>query len=202
MLFAVFFAFWRFLEILTLIPIVGMLAYFVSIYNNANLLTPSYILVLFIVSVLALAWALFTIFSYHRSSSNALFVGIIDLGFVGAFIAGVYYLRFISAYDCANVSAMRVNLSLGIFGGVTLNTLNLDLNKTCSMLKASWAFGIMNCVFFFFTAVLALMHGNKAEKEVVKVRRRSHSGHRRSHSGHRRSHSGHRSSHSHSRAYV
>lgn len=199
MLFAIFFAFWRFLEILTLIPTVGMLAYFVSIYNNANLLTPSYILVLFIVSVLALAWALFTLFSYHRSSSNARFVGIIDLGFVGAFIAGVYYLRFIKDYDCVNFSGGRqANISFGILGSATLNTLNLNVNKTCSMLKASWAFGIMNCVFFFFTAVLALMHGDKAEKEVVKVRRRSHSGHRRSHSGGR----SRRSSHSHSRAYV
>lgn len=58
----------------------GMLAYFVNGYVNANQLTPNYILILFIVSVLALAWAIFTLFSYHRSSSNALFVAIIDLG--------------------------------------------------------------------------------------------------------------------------
>lgn len=58
----------------------GMLAYFVDGYVKANQLTPNYILILFIVSVLALAWAIFTLFSYHRSSSNALFVAIIDLG--------------------------------------------------------------------------------------------------------------------------
>lgn len=58
----------------------GMLAYFVNGYVQANQLTPNYILILFIVSVLALAWAIFTLFSYHRSSSNALFVAIIDLG--------------------------------------------------------------------------------------------------------------------------
>lgn len=62
------------------IPTMGMLAYFVNGYVNANQLTPNYILILFIVSVLALAWAIFTLFSYHRSSSNALFVAIIDLG--------------------------------------------------------------------------------------------------------------------------
>lgn len=57
-----------------------MLAYFVNGYVNDNVLTPNYILVLFIVSVLALAWAIFTLFLYHRSSANAKFVALIDLG--------------------------------------------------------------------------------------------------------------------------
>lgn len=57
-----------------------MLGYFVNGYVNANQLTPNYILILFIVSVLALAWAIFTLFSYHRSSANALFVALIDIG--------------------------------------------------------------------------------------------------------------------------
>jgi len=179
-----------------------MLAYFVKGYNDNNMLTPNYILILFIVSVLALAWSLFTLFSYHRSKSNAQFVGFIDLGFVGAFIAGVYYLRFIKDFDCVNIApGSSASVSLGIFGNASLNTLNVNVNKTCGMLKASFAFGIMNAIFFFFTAVLALMHGDKAEKEKVHVRResrRSHS-HRRSHSG---SHRSHRSSHSHSRSYV
>ena len=62
------------------IPTMGMLAYFVHGYASSNMLTPDYILILFIVSVLALAWAIFTLFSYHRSSANASFVAIIDLG--------------------------------------------------------------------------------------------------------------------------
>lgn len=62
------------------IPTMGMLAYFVHGYASANILTPDYILILFIVSVLALAWAIFTLFSYHRSSANASFVSVIDLG--------------------------------------------------------------------------------------------------------------------------
>lgn len=57
-----------------------MLAYFVNGYVNANVIAPDYILVLFIVSVLALAWAVFTLFLYHRSSANARFVALIDLG--------------------------------------------------------------------------------------------------------------------------
>ncbi|KAK4443859.1 hypothetical protein QBC34DRAFT_385796 [Podospora aff. communis PSN243] len=198
MLFAIFFAFWRFMEIVTLIPTVGMLAYFVKQYNDRNLLTPNYILVLFIVSVLGLAWALFTLFSYHRSSSNARFVGLVDLGFVGAFIAGVYYLRFIKDYDCVSLSpGNSATVSLGILGSATLNTLSLNVNRTCGMLKACFAFGIMNAIFFLFTAVMAVVHGGKEEKEVRKVRRSS--SRRRSHSG---SHRSRRSSHSHSRAYV
>jgi hypothetical protein len=175
-----------------------MLAYFVKQYNDRNLLTPNYILVLFIVSVLGLAWALFTLFSYHRSSSNARFVGLVDLGFVGAFIAGVYYLRFIKDYDCVSLSpGNSATVSLGILGSATLNTLNLNVNKTCGMLKACFAFGIMNAIFFLFTAVMAWVHGGNEEKEVKKVRRSS--SRRRSHSG---SHRSRRSSHSHSRSYV
>ena len=30
---------------------------------------------------------------------------------------------------------------------------NISFNKRCAMLKASWVFGIMNCIFFFFTFV-------------------------------------------------
>jgi len=185
----------------------GMLAYFVHGYVESNLLTPNYILILFIVSVLGLAWAIFTLFSYHRSSANAQFVAFVDLGFVGAFIAGVYYLSFVRNIDCVNITrGSSADISFGIFGGAQINTLNVSVNKTCSMLKACFAFGIMNCFFFFSTAILAWIHGGKAEAKEKKhhSRERSHS-HRRSHSG---SHSGsHRSrrsshSHSHSRAYV
>ena len=182
----------------------GMLAYFVHGYVDANMLTPNSILVLFIVSVLALAWALFTLFAYHRSSANARFVGLIDLGFVGAFIAGVYYLRSIKDVDCVGVATDAPNaVNLGVFGTASLTTLDVTFNKTCGMLKACFAFGIMNCIFFFFTAVLAMIHGNdhsKVQETHYRETRRSHHGgsHRRSHSGSHRS----RSSHSHSRPYV
>lgn len=207
MIFAIFFAIWRFLEILTLVPTMGMLAFFVHGYNTANMLTPNYILILFIVSVLGLAWALFTLFSYHRSSSNARFVSLIDLGFVGAFIAGVYYLRFIRNVDCVSVApGSEADISLGIFGTAKLNTLDVNVNKTCSMLKAAFAFGIMNCVLFFITACMAWVHGGHEEKKESKHHHHSEGG-RRGGSSHRRSHSGshrgsRRSSHSHSRAYV
>ncbi|KAB5584915.1 hypothetical protein GE09DRAFT_8153 [Coniochaeta sp. 2T2.1] len=195
MLFAVFFAFWRFAEIVTLIPLLGMLSYFVDGYNKNNLLTPNYILILFIVSVLSAAWAIFTLFSYHRSSSNARFVGLIDLGFVGALIAGVYYLRFIAGANCSRIiPGDSYDVTFGIFGSAHLNGFSVSVNKTCAMLKACFALGIMNIVFFFFTAVLALLHGDDSDKKVRRERSRSHHRHR---SGSR--HGSHRSSHSHSR---
>lgn len=183
----------------------GMLAWFVNLHLEANAMTPTYILVMFIVSVLALAWAIFTLFSYHRSSANAQFVAFIDLAFFGALIAGVYYLRFIARADCTSISpGSSVDVDFGILGSAHLSGVEITVNKTCSMLKASFALGIMNVVFFFITAILAWIHGDhavKTERRYVETRR-SHS---RGHSHSRRSHSGHRSrrsSHSHNRAYV
>jgi len=193
MLFGIFFAFWRFMEIITLIPTLGMLSYFVNIYNSQNLLTPTSILVLFIVTVLATVWSIFTLFTYHRSRYNSHFVAFIDLCFVGAFIAGVYYLRGIGNDNCSNLTTETYTLSLGIFGQANVNAFGVTADKTCAMLKASWVFGIMNCIFFFITSLLAAMVGGKAprEKEVIVTRTRR-SGSHRSHRSHRSSHSGRR----------
>ncbi|TPX15305.1 uncharacterized protein E0L32_004582 [Thyridium curvatum] len=184
----------------------GMLAWFVHNFVALNQLTPDYILILFIVSVLALAWALFTLFSYHRSSTNAQFVGLIDLGFVGAFIASAYYLRFMASADCTHVTAGdRWVVSAGNI--VSLSGMGVDITteKPCAMLKASFAFAIMNCIFFFFTSVLAFMHGGRMssadrEKRYVRETHYRRHGHRR----HSRSpgHHSRRSSHSHHRVYV
>src|SRR5687768_16066881 len=122
-----------------------MLSWFVSGYNENNLLTPTYILILFIVSVLGAAWAIFTLFSYHRSSSNARFVGLVDLGFVGALIAGVYYLRFIAGANCSRITpGDSYDFTFGIFGSAHLNGFSVSVSKTCAMLKACFALGIMN----------------------------------------------------------
>ncbi|KUI59661.1 hypothetical protein VP1G_06910 [Cytospora mali] len=206
-IFTIGFIFWRFLEILTLIPTMGMLAYFVNGYASRNLLTPDYILILFIVSVLALAWAIFTLFSYHRSSANAAFVSVIDLGFVGAFIAAVYYLRWIGGANCTSInSGDQYDLDFGIFGSFYGNGVSVNVDKTCAMLKACYAFGIMNCIFFFFTSVLAWFHGSRTSNKDTRYYRETHysrRGHRRRSSSSR--HSGSRrgsTSHSHRRAYV
>lgn len=195
MLFSLFFVFWRFMQILTLIPAMGMLAWFVNRFVDANALSPDWLLIIFITSVLALAWAIFTLFSYHRSKSNAMFVGLIDLCFVGAFIASVYYLRWIRHFDCTNV--VQDSSWSGSFLGITITGPGFEWNtdKSCAMLKASWAFAIMNIFFFFFTAVLALMHGDRHDDRHYHKSR-----HHRHRSGSR--HSSRRSSHSHRRTYV
>ncbi|OAA62794.1 hypothetical protein SPI_04334 [Niveomyces insectorum RCEF 264] len=214
MLFAVFFAFWRFLQIITLIPTMGMLAWFVNAFIRANELAPNYVLILFVVSVLGVVWCLFTLFSYHRSSANAQFVALIDLGFVGALIGAVYDLHFISDANCTTVS---VTDSWLVSAGnlVTLGPQGVDVatSKPCATLKACFAFGIMNCVFFFFTAVLAWMHGGKSAaserdrryvRETTTVHRHHSRGGSRGPSSRPRSgsHHSHHSSHSHGRAYV
>jgi len=197
MLFGIFFAFWRFMEIITLIPTLGMLAFFVHIYASHNALTPNYILILFIVSVLGAVWAICTLFTYHRAKSNALFVSFIDICFVGAFIAGVYELRFISHANCTNVTSGQTwDINFGVVGA-SITGFHVATDKTCAMLKASFAFGIMNCIFFFITSLLALLVGrhHKDERVVVKETHYSRHGHRRSgsHRSHHSSHSGRRS---------
>ncbi|OGE58248.1 hypothetical protein PENARI_c001G11424 [Penicillium arizonense] len=195
---SVFFIFNRLVEIVFLIPIIGMLAYFVDGYLKANQLTPPYILVLFIVSVIAIFWAVDTLIRFSTTKRSAIFVAFIDLCFFGAFVAGVYQLRFIANADCASWHGGSVWISLGPFGSYgdrTDNPLALDVNKTCAMLKASFAIGIMEVVFFFWTALLALFLHHSHRDVVVKettVRRRSHSSRRGHGSGSH--HSRHRSS--------
>jgi hypothetical protein len=183
----------------------GMLAWFVDRYTQANALTPASILVLFIVSVLALAWAIFTLFSYHRSSANARFIAFVDLCFVGGFIAGIYYLRGIAGADCTSITF--TNDWTADIGDVSISGpgLNWRTSKPCAMLKASWAFAIINAIWFFVTAVFAFWHGGRLsahdDKYVVRTtHHRSRHSHRRSHSGSR--YSSHRSPHSHRRVYV
>lgn len=147
---------WRIFEIIITIPILGMLAYFVHGYVVSNQLTPTFILVMFIVSVLAAVWAIATLFDYVRTRHHGLFVALVDLAFVGAFIAAVYELRGIANANCTNFTAGSIYVNLGPFGyyGKTSNSKwSLDTNKTCDMLKASFALGIIDIIAFFITFV-------------------------------------------------
>jgi len=165
-----------------------MLSWFVHGFDENNQLTPNFILVLFIVSVLACAWALATLIRLGSTRRSALFVAFIDLCFVGAFIAGVYYLRGISNSNCSNFTAGSIYINLGPFGYYGRNSGSpwaYNLDKNCSMLKASWVFGIMNIIFFFITFILALfLHRHQQTVVVKEVRTRRHSS-RRGHSGSR-----------------
>jgi hypothetical protein len=191
------FGFWRVMQILTLIPTLGMLAYFVDFYNDRNLLTPRTILILFIVAVLGAAWAIGTLFLYARAKHSAGFVAFIDLLFVGAFIGAVYELREVTKWDCTHASEGATHTAnLGLFS-VSANGYSLNTNKECAMLKASFAFGIMNCIFFFLTFLLALLvHRHYDSRDRVVVKREHHSS-RHSHRSRSPRHSHHSSRRSH-----
>jgi len=185
------FIFWRIAEIVTLIPVIGMLAWFVSGFNANNELTPTFILLLFIVSILACAWALATLFRLGSTRRSAGFVAFIDLCFVGAFVAADYELRGIGDVSCTNFTAGSIYINLGPFGYFGRNSNSpwaINISKNCAMLKASWAFSIMNTIFFFFTFVLLFFLRHHERREVVlreKTVRRSRHGSRRGHSGSR-----------------
>jgi len=200
MLGGLLFSFWRIAEIVTLIPIIGMLAWFVHGFNDNNQLTPAFILVLFIVSILACAWAIATLLRLGSTRRSALFVAFVDLCFVGAFIAGVYELRGISNESCTNFTTGPIYINLGPFGYYGRNSgssFAANINKNCAMLKASWALAIMNTIFFFFTFILAIfLHRHERTVVVKEVRRSRHSSRR----GHSRS--GSRRSSSRRRYYV
>ncbi|KAF2402976.1 hypothetical protein EJ06DRAFT_316051 [Trichodelitschia bisporula] len=210
MLPGLFFGFWRIVEIITLIPIVGMLSWFVDGFTKANQLTPTYILVLFIVSVLAACWAVATLFMYHRARGAGAFVAFVDLLFVGALIAAVYELRGITRESCTSFGTKNSSLyfSLGPFGAVGVsanNHLAIHLNKTCSMLKACFALGIMNIIFFSFTTFLALWvgHHNRDKYQERRVSRQtSYRSSSRGHTSPRRSHHSTRHSSRTRHAYV
>ncbi|KAH6667058.1 hypothetical protein F5X68DRAFT_216981 [Plectosphaerella plurivora] len=194
-LWSIFFVWWRLCQILTLIPTMGMLAWFVHGFVESNALTPNYILILFIVSVLALAWALFTLFTWFRSTTNSNAVAFVDLCFVGAFIAAVYYLRHIANADCTQVRRdSNWTVNFGGLAAISGPSWDWATDKPCAMLKACFAFGIMNCIFFFFTAVLAWWSKDSVTRGVVHERKiyrdgRYHGGSRsRSHRSRSRSH--------------
>ena len=142
--------------------------------TNSSLVTPNYVLVLFITSVLALVWSIATLLRHRSTRESAIFVSFIDMCFVGAFIASVIELRDIANASCTNFTAAPLYVSLGPFGyfGQTSNSpFAADVNQTCSMLKACFAFGIMNCIFFFNTSILLLFMRRHKKDEERPVRR-------------------------------
>ncbi|KAH0536487.1 hypothetical protein FGG08_006640 [Glutinoglossum americanum] len=181
----VFFIWWRFMQIVTLIPTLGMLAWFIHGYVTSQTLAPDFILVLFIGSVLGSVWAIYTLFAHSHTTHSSYFVAFIDLCFVGTFIASAWELREFSNADCSGPGTWYI--SLGVFGqdGVVAgnDVWALDFKKDCAMLKACFAFAIMNCFFWLFTAwFLLFMHKGKVEEVVVERRHRHGHGRHRSRS--------------------
>ncbi|KAI9779448.1 MAG: hypothetical protein M1839_007413 [Geoglossum umbratile] len=183
---SLFFAFWRLSQIFTLIPVLGMLAWFVHGYVVSQSLTPDFILVLFIASVLATVWAIYTLFAHDHTTHSSFFIAFIDLCFLGTFIASAWELRNFGKADCGNLNQVWVT-TLGVFGVLGYQTRSpwaADLKKNCAMLKACFAFAIMNCFFWLFTAwFLLFMHKPRPVEKVV-VEKRGHRHRRRRSGGH------------------
>lgn len=137
------FFFLRILQILTLIPTWGILAYFVDQYSETNSAAPDTILCLFVVAILATVWALATLFMFTGRRYTELWVSIIDLCFFGVLIAGVVLL----APLAENTDCVQGFAGNGGWG--------MTWEKSCMMYKAAWALGILNIILFFITAVLA-----------------------------------------------
>lgn len=196
---------WRIVEFITVIPIVGMLAYFVDFFNDHNALTPQPILIMFIVAVLAAAWIVGTLFLYARAKHSAGFVAFVDLLFVGAWIGAVVEMRWIGNADCTHGRFVNDNFWKAYLPGITIgiDRFTISVDKDCALLKASWALAIMNCIFFALTFFFALfVHRHWSDRDRVVVKRETHY----SRHGHRshRSRSPRHSHHSHHsrRSYV
>ncbi|RPA91501.1 hypothetical protein L873DRAFT_1831372 [Choiromyces venosus 120613-1] len=152
-----FFALLRILQILTLIPIWGILAYFVNKNPGIENTPLSNILCLFIVAILATAWAIATISLFYRRHLP-MWAAIIDLCFFGALIAGVVLL----APWAQDTNCVGVNWNWG--WGYMMSGY---WNKECSMYKAAYALGILNILMFSLTAVLAAWIWRKHTTVVV-----------------------------------
>ncbi len=141
---------------------------------------PSY-RTLFIVSTLAAVWAIVTLFRRKSTQRSTLYVAFVDLCFIGAFIAGVYELRGIANANCSSITdSGPTYFSVGTNGISGSSGISANIKKDCAMQKASFAFGIMNCIFFGITfLILLFMHRTRDDDNVqykteVTRRRRSH----------------------------
>jgi len=158
MLSSVIFTLVRVLQILLLLPMVGMLGYFMHPYVQANQTAPTWLLLMFIISVIGCAWCLLTLFQFHRSYIHSLVVLVVDIVFFACFIAGVVLMDFVKNWKCVS---------------------GLHVTKTCTMHKVTWVFGIINIILFFVTAVFAWqLHHRSNDRATAPVKDR-HAGRRR-----------------------
>lgn len=156
----ILFMIWRTIELIFIIPLIGMLSWFIHGYVNDNELTPNFVLVLFIVSVLAGVWIVATMLFYWSAKHSGLLLPIIDLGIFGAFIGAVVDLRGIANVNCDSFSPsspMALQMTPFIY----------QLGKACNILKACFAFGIIETVFFFITFVSSKILPNTRDDKLL-----------------------------------
>jgi len=150
----------RIVQLIWLIPIIGMLSYLANGYVDQYLRVPTMIILLLIVSVFAALWVAITLLPWSRARRNGALVAFIDLVIFGLLIASVYQMRGLTLWNCKYAGEGDSQLiSLGLVeyvGHMDYGYFpeSLPIVKTCSMLKASFAFGIMSVVFFFWTLVI------------------------------------------------
>ena len=164
-----FFPIIRAFQLLTLIPIWGMLAWFVHQYTKNDQSPPAEYLVLFIASLIATLWALISFFQFHHSIGISIIVFVVDMLILGGLIAGVILLRDVRKNDCTSFSAPIG----GTYGNQSWTWDNgqgwdVSFKKTCMMEKSVWALGIVNCVLWFISALLALMIYRRNERVAVR----------------------------------
>jgi len=179
MISSVIFTLVRVLQILLLLPMVGMLGYFMHPYVQNNQTAPTWLLLMFIISVIACAWCLLTLFQFHKSYIHSLFVLVVDIAFFACFIAGVVLMDFVKNWNCVSGS-VPVGFQVGNNNYSGGNNLSLTVKKSCTMLKVTWIFGIINIILFFVTAVFAWqLHHRSYDRAAAPVKDRHHTSRRR-----------------------
>jgi hypothetical protein len=178
MVFGILFSVARVFELLTMIPVLGIMGWYIHGFAVVNILTPDYILVLFIVSVVAVVWALLTLIAIGSTRRSGIMIGLIDIGVLGGLIAGIYILRGIGTSNCASASWGAIDIDLGPFGvwGESWGSpYAQDIDQNCGLLKAAWALAIINCFLWPFSGLFAILNWERDvvhhEREVVRDRR-------------------------------
>lgn len=118
---------------------------------------PSFVLGLFVTSVLAIFWVFFASSLCHRRASCRKLVFLLDLCAAAALLVGLAILRWRFPDDCgaSSFSLRRVPVDQVSFvwreecfrGG---------LEQVCVLFNRCFVFGIMNIIFFMFSAAFAL----------------------------------------------
>jgi len=146
MLPGIFFFVFRLLELTFLIPPLGMLSAIVHNYVSHNQLAPAFVLVLFIVVVIASVWTLLTMLLYGLTKKNGYLVALVDLLIFGGLIGGVVVLGPVAGLSCSSP-----NLQSPIYLESAYNV--YDFGNFCNLLKASFGLAVIEIILFFFTIV-------------------------------------------------
>jgi hypothetical protein len=185
----------RALQVLVGIPIIGMIAFFVHPYVHSRSAVPGRLLAFFIISILSTVWALATLYQFRKLRNvTGPLIAIVDLLFMGAWIACVILYRGLSNANCGHLS-VPIGIQLGDKNYSGGKGFGYNLNKQCAMYKSAWALSIVEIILFFITAVLSYLLW-KNYKRGTTVTTKSHgrrSGSTSEYSTHR--HGRHRSSH-------